>query len=381
MKNVIITFLSLLLSYGAASAGNVGEASQRTFGYSNAMIFIENGITFSVYPDGEFDFFIDQPAYVGAAYQSPGVNISFNAGFNYDPWVQYDDYGAVIQIENTPLYYDFYGRISRIGAINIYYNGARVSRIGGLYVYYDPYGAFNRFSGYVNVYNRHYVYRPVYNYFVRPAASFCIVNTRPYRRYYHPVRYTYYKPYKNNYRRAYASVGRTYHHKEVNPRRKVYLNDRRVATRNDMRVKTDIRNRSLKYETNNRGYRKSSPSVYDRKETATRNARSYNKDQRTQRTTPVRQKDRNYRTERKQPVRVSTTRTTEVQRPGKTITRSTTVTSTGRKGNKTSQKVESGRKSNYSKKSDRGANKGYSGRSSAGKQKAERSSNGRGHRS
>ena len=32
---------------------------------------------------------------------TPGVNISFNAGHDYEMYVQYDDYGAVIQIEDV----------------------------------------------------------------------------------------------------------------------------------------------------------------------------------------------------------------------------------------------------------------------------------------
>lgn len=257
MKNLILTFVSLIVSQMAFGSTTTENTGRRSFGYQDALIFVESGITFSVYPDGEYDFFIDNPNYVGVDYRTRNVSISFNSGFNYNPWVQYDDYGAVIQIENTPIYYDFYGRVSRIGGLNIFYQRGRVSRIGGLYVYYDGYGRFARFNGYINMYNRLYVHRPVYSFFTRPAVSFCLVNTRPYRRYYHPVRYTYYRPYRNNHRRAYAPVGRTYHYKESNPRRNVYRNDRRVASRNDASIQKAIRKRSLKYETNKRAYSKS----------------------------------------------------------------------------------------------------------------------------
>lgn len=326
MRHVITTLLSFLISYGALFAKEAEAfAHNRTFGVANAVIFVENGITFSIYPDGEFDFFIDNPAYVGAAYHSNGVNISFNAGYNYSPWVQYDDYGAVIQIENTPIYYDFYGRINRIGGINVYYNGGRLARVGGLYLYYNPYGQFNRFRGYVNVYNRHFVYRPVYDYFVRPAVGLCLVNPRPYRRYYQPVRYTYYRPYRNNYRRAHAHVGRTYHYKDANPRRNVYRNDRRVVRRNDVKARNDVRNRSLGY-VNARGYNKNK--AYrgsNGKRVKSKASRGYTQQPRSRNNNNVARNGKRYNAAASPNRKVVTTRSTTVKRPGKTVTKTTRV--------------------------------------------------------
>ena len=78
-------------------------------------VFVESGIEFSVFPDGEFDFYIPQyVSGISVGVNAGPVNISFNTGYDYDAYVQYDDYGAVIQIENTPVFYDYYGRVSRI---------------------------------------------------------------------------------------------------------------------------------------------------------------------------------------------------------------------------------------------------------------------------
>jgi len=84
-----------------------------------------------------------------------GVSLSFNTGHSYDAYVQYDDYGAVIQIENVPIYYDYYGRVIRAGNVRINYNNyGRISRVGGLYVYYNRYNNYSHYSGYINAYNR-----------------------------------------------------------------------------------------------------------------------------------------------------------------------------------------------------------------------------------
>src|SRR5690606_19778039 len=164
MRNLIILIATAFLSTYSISASAVEETNSNTYayGYGNSFIFVEDGITFSVYPDGEFDFYIDNVNYIGANVNLGNTNISFNSGFRYDAYVQYDDYGAVLQIENTPIYYDYYGRVSRVGSVDIYYNSGRIARVGGLYVHYNHNGIFSHHTGYINAYNRTYVHRPYY---------------------------------------------------------------------------------------------------------------------------------------------------------------------------------------------------------------------------
>lgn len=234
MKNLLLILGAFVLSssVGATTLEN-NAISHNVFGYNNSVIFVEGGITFSVFPDGEFDFYIDNRVNFGANLNFGRNNITFNTGFDYNPFVQYDDYGAVIQIENVPVFYDYYGRVSQIGGINIWYNNGRLRRVGGLYVYYNNRGLFSRFNGFINVYNRNYIYSPFHTYFARPALGFCLVYNRPYRRFYTPVRYTFYRPYVNNARRYYARVGHTYRYNHRPERERLYRNDRRVAVRDN----------------------------------------------------------------------------------------------------------------------------------------------------
>ena len=236
MKNLILLFTAMIFGASSAMAVTVEDkvALRNAYNYNNSFIFVEDGITFSVYPDGEFDFYIDDRAGVNANVNFRNVNITYNSGYDYNPYVQYDDYGAVIQVENIPIYYDYYGRVTQVGNVDISYNRGRVNRLGGLYVYYNRNGAFSHHTGFINVYNRYYVYRPFHNYFARPAVGLCLVYNRPYRRYYEPVRYTYYRPYHNNYRRSYAQFGREHKYKKDHYRRSdVYRNDRRVVARDN----------------------------------------------------------------------------------------------------------------------------------------------------
>mgnify|MGYP001170113120 FL=1 len=205
MKKFIFIVAGLILTGFAVNADTTNTDFTNTFnnrGYGNAFIFVEDGIEFSVFPDGQFDFnLLRGNSRLNVSIGSPNVNISFNSGYDYNAYVQYDEYGAIIQIENTPIYYDYYGRIVQAGNVNINYNNhGYVSRVGGLYIHYNNYNVFSYVTGYINVYNRHYVYRPWHRYYRVPAYDYCVVYNRPYRQYYAPVRYVYTRPFYNNYR-------------------------------------------------------------------------------------------------------------------------------------------------------------------------------------
>ncbi len=255
----------LVLFIAAIAFGTLGTQAAKmednvvattTYRYGNSFIFVEDGVTFSVYPDGEFDFYMDNRVNVGVGARIGNVGITFNSGYNYDPFVQYDDYGAVIQVENIPVFYDYYGRVSQIGSVDIWYNNGRVRRVGGLHVYYNG-GVFSHYTGFINIYNRHYVYRPFHRYFARPGIGFCTVYSRPYRRYYSPIRYSYYAPYRNNYRRAYAKIGKSYRNYDLHRRDRVYRNDKRVIARDNGSVRRGYAGRS-NHDVAQNNYRKTS---------------------------------------------------------------------------------------------------------------------------
>ncbi len=256
MRNLVLLFTALILgTSGVMASGTTNEdkvATRNAYRYNNSFIFVESGITFSVYPDGEFDFYIEN--YINGRRNS----ITLNSGFDYSPYAQYDDYGAVIQVENVPIYYDYYGRVTQIGNVDIAYRNGRVFRMGGMYVYYNNRGFYDYHTGYINVYNRYYVYRPFHRWFVRPALGFCLVFSHPYRRYYNPFRYTYYRPYINNRRWAYAKIGREHRYNKVRRERAtVYRNDKRVAVRGNNTRRADVARSSRTVERRNNAVRNS----------------------------------------------------------------------------------------------------------------------------
>lgn len=229
--------------------------------YDNSFIFVEQGIEFAIFPDGQFDFNIQShSSNFDAQINYSGVNFSFNSGYRYDSYVQYDDYGAVVQIESIPVFYDYYGRIVRAGNIFINYNSfGRISQVGGLVIHYNKYNVYSYSSGYVNYYNRYYVSRPWHRYYAAPIVSHCVVYTQPYRRYYTPVRHYYYGPYNNNYRPivkydTYRRKGNSYASKKQSDRyRKVdkqSKKSRRLAYQRPKSKKTTLNKRSSVSNTN-----------------------------------------------------------------------------------------------------------------------------------
>ncbi|GGH41534.1 hypothetical protein [Mangrovimonas yunxiaonensis] len=242
MKKLIYLFTAILCSSFAVNAttnldNNVATANYS--GYGNSFIFVEGGIEFSIFPDGQFDFYMPQYGpNVNVAINTPGVSISFNSGYDYNGYVQYDAYGAIVQIEHVPVFYDFYGRVNRIGNIYINYNGfGFVSRVGGLYVHYRN-RVFSHYTGFINVYNRHYVYRPWHRHYVVPSASHCVVYHKPYRKHYKPQRHHFTSPYRNNYRRTTAVASRRGH---------------TITRRQDLATRTPVvRNRTATHNQNRR---------------------------------------------------------------------------------------------------------------------------------
>jgi len=230
MKNLAL-FFALLFVGGSASASSTNNSSSYPIkSYGESFIFVEGGVEFAIYPNGEFDFYYD-PHFTNnsSKWSNPRSNISYNSGYNYDPYVQYDDYGAVVQIENVPVYYDYYGRITQAGRINIDYNrNGIVSRVGGLNIRYNNFNQPVYYSGYINNYNRGYVYRPWHDYYVRPFNTHSVVYYQPYRTYYEPVRMNYgqYVSYYNSNKHHYKNK-RDFYRPESN--NVVYHNGRRTS--------------------------------------------------------------------------------------------------------------------------------------------------------
>ena len=230
MKN-FRTLLLLLLTIATVNAAKTDtpESTNQTRYNGKAYIFIEGGVEFSVFADGQFDFvYLATQQSTMLSFNTPSVFLSFNAGQNYETYLQYDDYGAIIQIEDVPVFYDVYGRIIQAGEVEISYRNRAISRIGGLHIYYNRYGDYDYYTGYINSYNRFYTYRPWHGYYLRPMYNNCIVWNIPYRRFYTPIRYSYYnhlRYYNNRATNTYTNARREF----ISPGSRIHYRNGRTA--------------------------------------------------------------------------------------------------------------------------------------------------------
>lgn len=251
---ILFTILSLCLAVSTTAKTKIfNTTTTAPYHYNTkSFIFLEQGVEFSVFPDGQFDFYIPSiNNYSNVSVNTPNFNFSFNTGYNYNPYVQYDHFGAVIQVQSIPLFYDFYGRISRIGNVVINYNGfGMVSHIGNMAIFYTN-NLVTHYTGYVNTYNRYYVVKPWHNYYRVPKPNYCVIHYEPYRRNYVANRRAYIKPYQYNKRPA---VNRDVRYIKNNTTNKTYRQsnasrDYANATKRDY---TNTRSKSTKNNTNNR---------------------------------------------------------------------------------------------------------------------------------
>ena len=158
MKKIFLfTIACFILSFTLNAANNSYLNSNET-----PLIFIENGVEYAVFNNGQFDFNIIKR-------QNSNLNTHFNTGRNHNIYVRHNNYGAIVQIENTPIFYNNYQKVSRIGSIYINYNNyGLISSIGNLNIQYNSYRTAYTCRGSINRIN--YSYNPSSHVYRRPMA-------------------------------------------------------------------------------------------------------------------------------------------------------------------------------------------------------------------
>ncbi|WP_194768760.1 hypothetical protein [Tamlana sp. I1] len=263
-NKMILLFAGFMFSFFSIQALSSNEMNSNalatTSNYGNSFIFIESNIEFSIFPDGQFDFnILGNRANLNVSINTGNVNVSFNSGYNYNGYVQYDEYGAIVQIENIPIYYDDYGRVIQAGNVNVFYNNfGRIARVGSLNVFYNNYNQFTYTTGYINLYNRGYIFRPWHRYYRVPRPNYCVVYNRPYRTHYRPVRYRYVRPFINNARPRTAIASRRGHDIQRN-RNYATVNrsskNRTAAINNSRNTTRSVANNHYKQPNKSRAYK------------------------------------------------------------------------------------------------------------------------------
>lgn len=120
--------------------------------------FRERGISFYVFPNGDFDFNTGNGSYIARRDGVPATNVADRGVRGIK--IEHDSYGRVRRVGNTFINYDYYGRVKRIGSVYMTYNSFALTRIGGMRLFYNYHGQIVGVTGFVNGMNYGYQYNP-----------------------------------------------------------------------------------------------------------------------------------------------------------------------------------------------------------------------------
>ena len=179
MKKITLALSVFVLLLGTtmtkASSEEVFDDVDRRFRpidyrYAEPIIFMERGVEFMIFPNGEFDF---NTVATNAGPRPRNTTYGAPRGNAYGYWknrnrgvrVEHDYRGRVRRVGNVYINYDAYGRVKRVGSVYMRYNSFALSRVGNLRIIYDRRGRIVDIRGFVNAANHGYNYTPVNNHY------------------------------------------------------------------------------------------------------------------------------------------------------------------------------------------------------------------------
>ena len=163
-----ITFLAAVILFGinanAMAIINVAETFENNVRYNNAepIVFIERGIEFYIFADGQFDFNTEPSQ--GEMYYKSGrrtTNKTYGAPATIalgGVKIEHDRQGRIRRIGSVFMNYDANDRIKRIGTVYMTYNRFALAQVGNLKILYDRRGQIVDYIGQVKGYNSGYAY-------------------------------------------------------------------------------------------------------------------------------------------------------------------------------------------------------------------------------
>ncbi len=173
MTKITLLVAAILLFGNAAKASEIinysGERTTSIFNLNDPIEFTERGITFYVFPNGEFDFNTVQ-SQGNSIYYRRGRNLAigasgvrnFYASPNNVVRIEHDAMGRIRRIGNVFVNYDYLNRIKRIGTIYMSYNRFALDQVGGLRIIYNKRGQIINTFGSVNGCQSNYYYNSHY---------------------------------------------------------------------------------------------------------------------------------------------------------------------------------------------------------------------------
>jgi len=164
MKKITVLLALFIGMFAFANTNTVNNTQKNysleigPYNYMQPLKFIERGVEFFVFPNGEFDF-NSHPRHRRRRGRGIHVNISYGAPRSFQSTyyltshhnqgvrVEHDHLGRVRRVGNVFINYDRHSRIKRIGTVYMNYHHNLLVNIGGLHLYYSRNGRIHRTTG------------------------------------------------------------------------------------------------------------------------------------------------------------------------------------------------------------------------------------------
>lgn len=215
---LLIALLSLTNLTATNTKNNIGV----NYRYNDAVTFIERGIEFHVFLNGNFDFNTLR-----------GNDVYYNG--NQRTHIRRDNFGRIRQIGNAVINYGFNGNVTAIGNVPIRYRFGQLSSVGNLFVEYDRWG-YPHYRGFVKQ-NR--FYNDGFNVNIN-LGTVCLYDDA----------YFYNRHFRNNYRQ-FREDANFFYYRAV-PNAKLGNRNKILKRRKPNRNVVKSNNRYLKNNTRNR---------------------------------------------------------------------------------------------------------------------------------
>lgn len=154
----MILFIAAMLLIGTTAQATNQELSDQVdrvtkrYRDTQPIVFVEGGIRFFVYPNGEIDFKTPRRRNYNNRdwntrnYNTPGRTRGYRSNNRFT--VRYDYYGRLRRVGITTIGYNRFDQVKRIGSVLIKYNRrGKLAKIGGLHIYYGKRGRIKHIEG------------------------------------------------------------------------------------------------------------------------------------------------------------------------------------------------------------------------------------------
>ncbi|WKD84698.1 hypothetical protein KCTC32516_00032 [Polaribacter huanghezhanensis] len=196
MKRGLLLLLGIL-SFASVKANDYTTSAKKSIinnRNDEAVTFVEKGIQFHVFLDGEFEF-------NSLTRNSNYYNYNGRTYSNNSLRVDRDYRGRIKRIGRNYIRYDYRGNVSKIGNVKLYYRNGLLRRVGNLKISYNNwgepyfYGNVNRSSNYDSDFHFSINIGPIFSYNDRFFYNRSFKNN--YKKYREDKDYYYYKANSN----------------------------------------------------------------------------------------------------------------------------------------------------------------------------------------